>query len=131
MNFVDPYGLDPRGWLSPFPSHPWNSNDIFNLNNHVLRCHVATHNDPVENLIGAAVFGGPLFVLATAEAAPVVVKASQTVTTTILANPTAIPKIAEFIEGAVTPGPPDPDPYSYAGSAARYALDKWREINGK
>jgi hypothetical protein len=47
VNLADPWGLDP---IDPKTGKT----------NPVTRCHVVTHNDPTENLYGAALVGVPL-----------------------------------------------------------------------
>jgi uncharacterized protein RhaS with RHS repeats len=59
VNSADPWGLDPTlvdPWLDP-------TDPRIGKDNPVTRCHVVTHNDPTENLYGAALVGVPLAAL--------------------------------------------------------------------
>jgi hypothetical protein len=123
ITFYDPNGLDPRG--VPNPYDPTYSPPI---DNPVLRCHVATHNNPVDNLIGAAIVGGPLVALTAPEVVPVVVRAAYTVSATVLANPQILQKATEFVAGTV-PGAPPPTPWGYAGSGAAFLIEKFSNLS--
>jgi uncharacterized protein RhaS with RHS repeats len=93
VNFIDPLGLDPRGWHSPYPSHRWNSTYSPALDNSVLKCHVATHNDPLENVIGGIIVGGPLVTYGGALAVPYISSAAQSAAIAVLSNPAALATI--------------------------------------
>jgi RHS repeat-associated protein len=120
ITLYDPNGLDPRGWPNPYDprySPP--------LDNPVLRCHVATHNDPVANLKAvagiAAISFAPIAIPAAVTGGIAAVRAAITVAIT---NPQAVQNAAEFAEGLFTPGPPSsPSLWNYIGSGAGYAYD--------
>jgi RHS repeat-associated protein len=123
ITFYDPNGLDPRGLPNPYDprySPP--------LDNPVLRCHVATHNDPVANLKAvagiAAISFAPIAIPAAVTGGIAAVRAAITVAIT---NPQLVQKAGDFVEGALSPGPPPPSGAGYLGGGIRAAYDYLNE----
>lgn len=134
INFIDPWGLDPRGWHSPYPSHGWNSRYSPALDNSVLKCHVATHNDPVENVIGGIIVGGPIVTYGGVLAVPYVSSSAQAAIIAVLSNPATLATVqkvaSDFIAGA-TPGSPPPSNWTgFAGAAIPRAYELYNDYIG-
>jgi RHS repeat-associated protein len=107
VNWIDPLGLDPilpGGQCNP-----------------VLRCHVAPHNDPMENLTGAVIIGGILIAPQAIVTTTSIAKATIYVGIT---NPQLIYKTVDFVQGAIVPGPPPSTPAGYAGGIYKEIIDR-------
>jgi RHS repeat-associated protein len=87
VNWVDPFGLDPIDYP-------------------ILKCHVVTHDDPVENLYGAVILGSIATGLILGPTIPVIAKDLYYTTITTLLNPKTYQQTVDLVNSALIPGPP-------------------------
>ena len=113
--FIDPWGLCTHPvedmWKGATYSVGQAARDIVDL---------AVHGDPfVKTALGVAAVttAGPIAVVGAIEAGPVI-------TAGALANPATIQNGADFVQGALQPGPPPSSLGGYAGATTRYFYDK-------